>query len=77
MNGLKVYLSKLFVFPHGSKAKSGDTARSEFANVDKNTLKEVVTVSITADMWKLEVNKTVRRAFVTKKKCGKKLKREA
>ena len=42
MNRLKVYLSKLLIFPRGSKAKSGDTARSELENVAQNTLKEVI-----------------------------------
>ena len=60
MNRLKVYLSKLLIFPRGSKAKSGDTARSELENVAQHTLKEVIpreegdsavqTQSITADM---------------------------
>uniref|UniRef100_A0A7S1A9J2 60S ribosomal protein L13 n=1 Tax=Noctiluca scintillans TaxID=2966 RepID=A0A7S1A9J2_NOCSC len=87
VNRLKVYLSKLMIFPRRSKVKSGDTARSELENVAQNTLKDVIprdlgddapkAQAITADMKKLEAYKTIRRAFVTKKNYGKKLKREA
>merc|ERR1712224_1079893 len=48
---LKLYKSKLMVFPKGSGKKSvkkGDTARSELANVAQNTLKEIIPVPKTA-----------------------------
>merc|ERR1711939_886742 len=41
---LKVYKSKLMVFPRGSKAKKGDTSREELANVGQNTLKEIIPI---------------------------------
>ena len=84
---LKVYLSKLMIFPRNSKVKKGETARTELENVAQNTLAEVIpreavdsaiqTRPITSEMKKLEAYKTIRRAFVTKKNYGKKLKREA
>merc|ERR1712013_746705 len=42
---LKLYKSKLLVFPKGSGAKcvkKGDTPRSELQNVAQNTLKEII-----------------------------------
>eukprot|EP00928_Gymnodinium_smaydae_P018262 TRINITY_DN1695_c0_g2_i1.p1 TRINITY_DN1695_c0_g2~~TRINITY_DN1695_c0_g2_i1.p1 ORF type:complete len:216 (-),score=59.21 TRINITY_DN1695_c0_g2_i1:60-707(-) len=44
---LKLYKSKLVVFPRGSgkkAVKKGDTARSELQNVAQNTLKEIIPV---------------------------------
>merc|ERR1712048_824608 len=41
---LKLYKSKLLIFPRGSKVKKGDTPRSELANVSQNTLKEIIPV---------------------------------
>merc|ERR1712194_615227 len=44
---LKLYKSKLLIFPKGSGKKSvkkGDTARSELQNVAQNTLKEIIPV---------------------------------
>merc|ERR1711935_684640 len=44
---LKLYKSKLLVFPKGSGkkcVKKGDTARSELANVAQNTLKAIIPV---------------------------------
>ena len=44
---LKLYKSKLLVFPKGSgkkAVKKGDTARSELQNVAQNTLKEIIPV---------------------------------
>merc|ERR1712232_645189 len=40
---LKLYKSKLLVFPRGS-VKKGDTPRSELQNVAQNTLKEIIPV---------------------------------
>merc|ERR1712137_453054 len=47
VNRLKLYKSKLLVFPRGSGKKSvkkGDTPRSELHNVAQNTLKEIIPV---------------------------------
>merc|ERR1719159_2290253 len=44
---LKLYKSKLLIFPRGSGTKSvkkGDTPRSELQNVAQNTLKEIIPV---------------------------------
>merc|ERR1719158_2115649 len=44
---LKLYKSKLLIFPKGSgkkAVKKGDTARSELQNVAQNTLKEIIPV---------------------------------
>merc|ERR1712134_221542 len=44
---LKLYKSKLLIFPKGSGRKSvkkGDTARSELQNVAQNTLKEIIPI---------------------------------
>merc|ERR1712110_571283 len=41
---LKLYKSKLLIFPRGHKAKKGDTPRSELQNVAQNTLKEIIPV---------------------------------
>merc|ERR1719327_1386589 len=44
---LKLYKSKLLVFPRGSgkkAVKKGDTPRSELENVAQNTLKEIIPV---------------------------------
>merc|ERR1712086_1084215 len=44
---LKLYKSKLLIFPKGSGkkcVKKGDTARSELQNVAQNTLKEIIPV---------------------------------
>merc|ERR1712187_557150 len=41
---LKLYKSKLLIFPRGHKAKKGDTPRSELQNVTQNTLKEIIPV---------------------------------
>merc|ERR1712139_311152 len=47
VNRLKLYKSKLLVFPRGSGkkcVKKGDTPRSELQNVAQNTLKEIIPV---------------------------------
>merc|ERR1712226_1049540 len=51
VNRLKLYKSKLLIFPRGSGkkcVKSGDTARAELENVAQNTLKEIVP---SAEVW--------------------------
>lgn len=48
---LKLYMSKLMVFPKGSGkkcVKKGDTARSALENVAQNTLREIIPVPKTA-----------------------------
>ena len=45
MERLKLYKSKLLVFPRGAGKKArkkGDTARSELQNVAQNTLKDII-----------------------------------
>merc|ERR1711924_398752 len=42
VNRLKLYKSKLLIFPKKSKVKKGDTPRSELQNVAQNTLKEII-----------------------------------
>merc|ERR1719324_2135918 len=47
VNRLKLYKSKLLIFPRGSGkkcVKQGDTPRSELQNVAQNTLKEIIPV---------------------------------
>merc|ERR1711957_445849 len=51
VNRLKLYKSKLLVFPRGSGkkcVKKGDTPRSELANIAQNTLKEIIPIPKTA-----------------------------
>merc|ERR1719223_1524729 len=51
VNRLKLYKSKLLIFPKGSGkkcVKKGDTPRSELQNVAQNTLKEIIPVPKTA-----------------------------
>merc|ERR1711865_366746 len=51
VNRLKLYRSKLLIFPKGSGkkcVKKGDTPRSELANVAQNTLKEIIPIPKTA-----------------------------
>merc|ERR1711879_810913 len=44
VNRLKLYKSKLLVFPRGSKVKKGDSPRSELTNIAQNTMKEIIAV---------------------------------
>jgi hypothetical protein len=39
---LKVYKNKLVVFPRKSKAKKGDTARTQLTSVVQNTSKDII-----------------------------------
>merc|ERR1712124_125785 len=83
---LKLYKSKLMVFPKGSGkkcVKKGDTARSELANVAQNTLKEIIPVpkpalrvkarKIAADEKEKSVYKVLKKARSNKKYLGAKL----
>jgi len=88
-NRLKLYKSKLVLFPRGSKAKQGDTARSELSNVTQNTHKDIIPLpkialrekatAITAEMT--DAKKTafaqIRDARLKKKQLGKMLKKQA
>merc|ERR1712085_116441 len=51
VNRLKLYRSKLLIFPKGSGkkcVKKGDTPRSELSNVAQNTLKEIIPIPKTS-----------------------------
>merc|ERR1712085_227516 len=51
VNRLKLYKSKLLIFPKGSGkkcVKKGDTPRSELSNVAQNTLKEIIPIPKTS-----------------------------
>merc|ERR1711865_1111069 len=80
---LKLYKSKLLVFPKGSgkkAVKKGDTARSELQNVAQNTLKEIIPVpkptlrvkarAITKDEKAASAHKKLRKARTAAKYCG-------
>merc|ERR1711924_338459 len=86
VNRLKLYKSKLMIFPKGSGkkcVKKGDTARSELENVAQNTLKEIIPVprpgrrvkarKITAAEKDAEAYKTLKKARTNKKYLGVKL----
>merc|ERR1719454_2003340 len=86
VNRLKLYKSKLLVFPRGSgkkAVKQGDTPRSELQNVAQNTLKEIIPISkpalrvkarkITDDEKKFDAYKTLKKARTNKKYLGVKL----
>merc|ERR1711865_383899 len=86
---LKLYKSKLVIFPkgHGKKAvKKGDTARSELQNVAQNTLKEIIPVpkptlrvkarKITKEEKEASAYKTLKKARTNKKYVGVKLTKE-
>merc|ERR1719160_2302318 len=44
VNRLKMYKSKLMIFPKGSKPKNGDSTRSELEAVPQNTTKYVIPI---------------------------------
>merc|ERR1712113_362360 len=85
---LKLYKSKLLVFPRKSGTKSvkkGDTPKSELQNVAQNTLKEIIPVpkptlrikarAITADEKEKSAYKTLKKARTNKKYLGERLKK--
>merc|ERR1712190_170584 len=80
VNRLKLYKSKLVVFPKksGKKGvKKGDTPRSELQNVAQNTLKEIIPVerpqlrikarAITAEEKEASAYKKLKKARTDKK----------
>merc|ERR1719199_2253827 len=90
VNRLKLYKSKLLVFPRGSGSKAvkkGDTPKTELQNVAQNTLKEIIPVpkpalrikarAITADEKEKSAYKTLKKARTNKKYLGEKLKKAA
>merc|ERR1712085_144467 len=89
VNRLKLYKTKLLVFPRksGKKAvKKGDTPRSELQNVAQNTLREIIPIpkpqlrikarKITDDEKEKSVYKILKKARTNKKYAGKKLTKE-
>merc|ERR1712194_571288 len=86
---LKLYKSKLLVFPKGSGkkcVKKGDTPRSELANVAQNTIKEIIPIpktqlrikarKITDDEKEKSAYKILKKARTNKKYHGVKLTKE-
>merc|ERR1711865_512750 len=86
VNRLKLYKSKLLVFPRGSGkkcVKKGDTPKSELQNVAQNTLKEIIPVpkptlrvkarKITDAEKEKSAYKTLKKARTNKKYLGAKL----
>merc|ERR1712014_222118 len=85
---LKLYKSKLLVFPRGSgkkAVKKGDTPRSELQNVAQNTLKEIIPVpkpelrvkarAITAEEKGQSAYKMLKKARTTAKYFGERQKK--
>merc|ERR1712083_664374 len=78
---LKLYKSKLMIFPRKSKAKQGDTKREELANVSQNTHKHIIPIpktnkqdrarAILAEERDTKVFQTMRKARVDAKMWGK------
>merc|ERR1711935_891997 len=86
VNRLKLYKSKLLIFPRGSGkkcVKKGDTPRSELQNVAQNTLKEIIPIpktvlrikarKITDDEKEKSAYKILKKARTNKKYAGVKL----
>jgi len=86
VNRLKLYKTKLLVFPRGSGkkcVKKGDTPRSELQNVAQNTLKEIIPIprqglrvkarKITDADKSFEAYKVLKKARTNKKYLGVKL----
>ena len=82
---LKLYKSKLLLFPKGQKVKKGDSSKAELANVAPNTLKAIIPVpkvqlrvkarAITADEKEKSAWRTIRKARTNKKYDGQKRKK--
>merc|ERR1712187_340145 len=82
---LKLYKSKLLIFPRGSKVKKGDTARSELQNVSQNTLKEIIPVpkpelrvkarAITGEEKEQSAYKMLKKARTAAKYDGERMKK--
>merc|ERR1719235_338613 len=88
VNRLKLYKTKLLVFPRGSGkkcVKKGDTPKSDLQNVAQNTLKEIIPVpkptlrikarAITSDEKEFEAYKTLKKARTNAHYLGEKLKK--
>merc|ERR1719337_513504 len=88
VNRLKMYKSKLLIFPKKSGkngVKKGDTPKSELQNVAQNTLKAIIPVpkvslrvkarAITADEKEKSAYRTIRKARTNKKYDGQKRKK--
>merc|ERR1712232_782798 len=86
---LKLYKSKLLIFPKGSGAKcvkKGDTARSELQNVAQNTLNEIIPVpkpalrvrarAITKEDKELKAWRAVRSKRTASHYLGERLKKQ-
>mmetsp|Transcript_39729 Transcript_39729/g.92221 ORF Transcript_39729/g.92221 Transcript_39729/m.92221 type:complete len:215 (+) Transcript_39729:69-713(+) len=83
---LKLYMSKLLVFPKKKGVKKGDTPRSELQNVAQNTLKEIIPVpkpepmeearAITDEEREISAYKTLRKARMNQKMLGARIKKE-
>mmetsp|Transcript_49287 Transcript_49287/g.138076 ORF Transcript_49287/g.138076 Transcript_49287/m.138076 type:complete len:217 (+) Transcript_49287:89-739(+) len=87
---LKLYKSKLLIFPRGSGKKSvkkGDTPRSELQNVAQNTLKEIIPVpkpalrtkarAITSEEKEQSAYKALKKARTAAKYDGERRKKAA
>eukprot|EP00928_Gymnodinium_smaydae_P086135 TRINITY_DN69_c0_g1_i7.p2 TRINITY_DN69_c0_g1~~TRINITY_DN69_c0_g1_i7.p2 ORF type:complete len:199 (-),score=66.78 TRINITY_DN69_c0_g1_i7:70-585(-) len=87
---LKLYKSKLLVFPKGSgkkAVKKGDTPRSELQNVSQNTLKEIIPVpkvelrararAISAEEKEQSAYKALKKARTAAKYDGERRKKNA
>merc|ERR1719171_1844303 len=82
---LKLYKSKLALFPKKTKAKVGDTVRSELSNVSQNTHKHIIPIpkaplrekarAITSEEKATSVYKILRKARQAKHNEGKRLKK--
>ena len=79
---LKEYMSKLVVFPRGSKVKKGDTPRDQLKNVAQNTHREIIPLpkadlttvkarAITKAEKEASAYATLRKARVDRKMWGK------
>merc|ERR1711971_419359 len=88
VNRLKMYRSKLLIFPKksGTKGvKQGDTPKAELQNVAQNTLKEIIPIpkptlrikarKITSDEKEKSAYKTLKKVRTNKKYLGEKLKK--
>merc|ERR1712066_936484 len=89
VNRLKLYKSKLLIFPKKSGkngVKKGDTPKSELQDVAQNTLKEIIPIpkpalrikarKITSEEKEHSAYKALKKARTNKKYLGEKLKKE-
>ena len=88
MERLKLYMSKLLLFPKkagAKKVRKGDTPRSELQNVAQNTLKEIIPVpkpekrtrarAITAEEKEASAYKQLKKARTNKHYLGERMKK--